>query len=43
MNVKSMFMAVYEAPMVEVIEVAVENGFAASQTESFIVDDEGVW
>ena len=25
------------------IEVEVENGFAASQTESFIVGDEGVW
>lgn len=43
MNVKSMFMAAYEAPMVEVIEVEVENGFAASQTETFSTDDEGEW
>lgn len=42
MNVK-LTMETYEAPKVEVIEVEVENGFAASQTESFIVDDEGVW
>jgi hypothetical protein len=34
MNVKSMFMAAYEAPMVEVIEVEVEKGFANSQLES---------
>ena len=43
MNVKSMFMAAYEAPMVEVIEVEVENGFAASQTETFFTDDEYEW
>ena len=42
MNVK-LTMETYETPKVEVIEVEVENGFAASQTESFIVDDEGVW
>ena len=43
MNVTMMLMEAYEAPKVEVIEVEVENGFAASQTESFIVGDEGVW
>ena len=43
MIVKTMVMEAYEAPQVEVIEVEVEKGFAASQTESFIVDDEGVW
>ena len=43
MDVKKMVMEVYEAPKVEVIEVEVEKGFAASQTETFIRDDEGEW
>ena len=42
MNV-TMTMEAYEAPMVEVIEVEVENGFAASQTETFSLDEEGEW
>ena len=42
MNV-TMTMEAYEAPMVEVIEVEVENGFAASQTETFSIDEEGEW
>ena len=43
MDVKTMVMEVYEAPKVEVIEVEVEKGFAASQTETFSLDDEGEW
>jgi hypothetical protein len=43
MDVKKMVMEVYEAPKVEVIEVEVEKGFAASQTETFSLDDEGEW
>lgn len=43
MKVTSMFMETYEAPMVEVIEVEVEKGFAASQTETFSLDEEGDW
>ena len=43
MDVKTMVMEAYEAPMVEVIEVEVEKGFAASQTETFSLDDEGEW
>jgi hypothetical protein len=42
MNV-TMTMEAYEAPMVEVIEVEVENGFAGSQTETFSLDEEGEW
>ena len=42
MNV-TMTMEAYEAPMVEVIEVEVEKGFAASQTETFSTDEEGEW
>lgn len=43
MNVISVLMEAYEAPMVEVIEVEIENGFAASQTETFFTDDEYEW
>ena len=43
MKVTSMFMETYEAPMVEVIEVEVEKGFAAIQTETFSIDEEGEW
>ena len=43
MNVTNLVMEAYEAPMVEVIEVEVEKGFAASQTETFSLDDEGEW
>ena len=42
MNV-TMTMEAYEAPMVEVIEVEVEKGFAGSQTETFSLDEEGEW
>ena len=38
-----MVMEAYEAPQVEVIEVEVEKGFAASQTETFFKDDESEW
>jgi hypothetical protein len=43
MNVTAMVMEAYEAPQVEVIEVEVEKGFAASQTETFFKDDESEW
>ena len=43
MNVTAMVMEAYEAPQVEVVEVEVEKGFAASQTETFFRDDEGEW
>lgn len=43
MKVTSMFMETYEAPMVEVIELEVEKGFAGSQTETFSTDEEGEW
>ena len=42
MNV-TMTMEAYEAPVVEVIKVEVEKGFAISQTESFTLDNEGEW
>jgi hypothetical protein len=38
MNVTSMVMEAYEAPKVEVIEVEVENGFAASSSTESIGD-----
>ena len=43
MNITTMVTEAYEAPKVEVIEVEVEKGFAASQTETFFRDDESEW